>query len=151
MLPCRQSDANIAVGLRPAETQHFKGLLLHHYSGTPIREYFRLSLHDVLPKPVRRSSIPVARPVREPPTIVARFIQYSPSNCADAILTVAGGSQNPQYRVREQLFFESTVGNDRPLKRDLRNPTNAGRCGLTLSGFHFTDEGGSIQIFHAQN
>ena len=33
-------------------------------------------------------------------------------------------SQNPQYRIREQLFFLGTVGNDCPLKRDLRNPTN---------------------------
>src|SRR5216684_6591038 len=47
ILPGRQSDANIAVRLRPAETKHFTGLLLHHYSGTPIREYLRTPFEDV--------------------------------------------------------------------------------------------------------
>src|SRR5216684_3369084 len=47
ILSGRQSDANIAVRLRPAETQHFKSLLLHHYSGTAIREYLRTPFEDV--------------------------------------------------------------------------------------------------------
>jgi hypothetical protein len=64
---------------------------------------------------------------------------------------VARSFQNPQYRVREQLFFLSTVGNDFPLKRDLRNPPNAGRCGHTLLCFHFADEGCAIQISHARD
>src|SRR5229473_6051497 len=47
ILSGRQSDANIAVRLRPAETKHFKSLLLHHYSGTAIREYLRTPFEDV--------------------------------------------------------------------------------------------------------
>src|ERR1700674_2288480 len=71
-------------------------------------------------QPIRRSSIPAARPVREPPTIVARFIHYSPSHRADAVLAVARRSQNLPYGAREQVFFLGTVGNECPLKRDLR-------------------------------
>src|SRR5713101_6803353 len=47
ILPGRQSDTNIAVRFRPAETQHFKSLRLHHYTGTAIREYLRTPFEDV--------------------------------------------------------------------------------------------------------
>src|SRR5260370_15843239 len=47
ILPRRQSDANIAVRFRPAETQHLTGLRLHHYPGTAIREYLRTPFEDV--------------------------------------------------------------------------------------------------------
>ncbi len=60
-------------------------------------------------------------------------------------------SQNLPYGVREPLFFLGTVGNDRPLKRNLRNPTNAGRYGHALRCFHFPHEGGAIQILKAQD